>query len=64
MNTIIFNFNVSVLDTFVWRIMILTIRKLRIDSPAVSRKKPFGALIQSMHGERGLLWKQISDIMF
>ena len=38
---IIFNLNVSVLDTFVQRIMILTVRKLRIDFPDNSRKKSF-----------------------
>ena len=59
MNIIIFSLNVSVLDTFVQRLMIglVTVRKLWIYSPAVvSEGKSYlsHALIQSMHKERGL----------
>ena len=52
MNIIILNLNVSFLDTFVQKIMILTISKLQIDSPADSLKSCLSrVLIQSVHGE-------------
>ena len=48
MNMIIFNLNVSILDTFVQRIMMLTVRKLQIDS----RKKQFVPRIDSERARR------------
>ena len=51
-NIILFNLNVYVLDTFVQRIMILTVHKLRLDSPADSRTKQFVPRVDSERARR------------